>query len=83
MIGSGKFRAMLVLLGALLIANLAVSLFPRPSTSYAQQYGRAKYMYKVVHVAADEQSVQTVVDLFARDGWEVEAYSNEILILKK
>jgi hypothetical protein len=40
-------------------------------------------MYKVARVRYDEQSIQTAVDLFARDGWELVSHYNDILIFKK
>lgn len=52
-------------------------------SSQAQGSSRAKFMYKVVKAGADEQSLQTVVDLFARDGWELVTHYNDILIFKK
>jgi hypothetical protein len=74
------FWILLVLIG--LNLTLAVGLVTQ--SSMAQTLGpRAKYMYKVVKAGADEQSLQTVVDLFARDGWEVVTHYNDTLIFKK
>ena len=64
--------------------NLVIAAALLTHTSTAQTAGmRAKYMYKVVKTGSDEQSLQTVVDLFARDGWEVVTHYNDTIILKK
>ena len=82
---SADRRARSLLFGAvaLLCFNLFLLMFVFHQSLEAQTSNRAKYMYKVVKTAGDEQSMQTVVDLFARDGWELATQSNDILIFKK
>jgi hypothetical protein len=74
------FWILLVLVGL----NLAITAGLLTQSSTAQTLGpRAKFMYKVVKTGTDEQSLQTVVDLFARDGWEVVTHYNDTIIFKK
>ena len=69
---------------ALLCINLFLMGLVFSQSSQAQVVGgRAKYMYKVVKAGTDEQSLQAVVDLFARDGWELVTHYSDILIFKK
>ncbi len=67
----------------LLCVNFFLAAFVFHQSTQAQVSSRSKYMYKVVKSGADEQSLQTVVDLFARDGWELVTHYNDILIFKK
>ncbi len=78
-----RARRFLYAAGLLLCINLLLTTVVFHQSSQAQNYNRAKYMYKVVKTAGDEQSLQTVVDLFARDGWELVTHSGDILIFKK
>jgi hypothetical protein len=78
-----KFRKLLYGTIALLCLNFFLIAFVFHHSSQAQNFSRAKYMYKVVKTAGDEQSLQTVVDLFARDGWELVTHSGDFLIFKK
>ena len=75
--------AVLLLIVLLTINILSTVLSKDTPSSYAQTIGRAKYMYKVVRATYDEQAIQTVVDLFARDGWELVTHYNDIVIFKK
>lgn len=69
---------------ALLCINLFIMGLVFHQSSQAQVVGgRAKFMYKVVKAGTDEQSLQAVVDIFSRDGWELVTHSNDILIFKK
>ena len=83
MTGQRSFRTLLIAAVFLLAANILITLFSRPPSSQAQDLGRQRIMYKVVKTQYDEQSIQTVVDLFSRDGWELVTHYNEILIFKK
>ena len=70
--------------GLLLVLNLLLLVLVVRQTSQAQTYSaRAKFMYKVVKTNGEEQSLQTVVDLFSRDGWELVTQDSGILIFKK
>ncbi len=69
---------------ALLFINLFIMMIGYHQSTNAQVVGgRAKFMYKVVKAGTDEQSLQAVVDIFSRDGWELVTHSNDILIFKK
>jgi len=67
----------------LLAGNIVLTIVANPSVSFAQMSSRQKTLYKVAHVRDNEQEIQTVVDIFARDGWELVTYSNDIVIFKK
>jgi Na+-transporting NADH:ubiquinone oxidoreductase subunit NqrC len=67
----------------LLAVNIIITMALNPPTSSAQVSSRQKTLYKVAHVRDNEQEIQTVVDIFARDGWELVTYSNGFVIFKK
>ena len=75
----GLFAAAIVLFAVNILLLLAL----RPSETSAQGLGRPRTQYKVTHVHCEEGEIQTVVDIFARDGWELVTHYNEILIFKK
>ncbi len=64
-----------------LAGALAFHLFTEHSQ--AQTTSRQKFVYKVLRIQKDEQDVQVIVDLFARDGWEVAALSDDFVIMKR
>ena len=66
-----------------LAGSIVVTMIVNPAMMSAQTSARQKTMYKVAHVQNNEQEIQTVVDIFSRDGWELVTYSNDILIFKK
>jgi hypothetical protein len=76
-------RILLAVVAILMAINVVAMITSMRIPAYAQTYGKAKFMYKVVKVADDEQSIQTVTDIFSRDGWELVTYCNDILIFKK
>ncbi|HUI64598.1 MAG TPA: hypothetical protein VL126_07145 [Bacteroidota bacterium] len=67
----------------LLAANIVITIALIPPSSSAQVPVHGRTMYKVTHVHCNEQEIQTVVDIFSRDGWELVTHYNEILIFKK
>ena len=67
----------------LLAGNIVVAMVLNPAVTSAQVSPHQKTMYKVAHVRDNEQEIQTVVDIFSRDGWELVTYSNDIVIFKK
>ncbi len=82
---SAERKARNLMFGAAILfcVNLFLLFLVFHQSAEAQTTIRAKFMYKVVKAGTDEQSLQTVVDLFARDGWELVTNSNDILIFKK
>lgn len=82
---STERKSRTLMYGAVLLfcVNLLLMALVFHQSSQAQGSIRAKYMYKVVKAGVDEQSLQTVTDLFARDGWELVTHYNDILIFKK
>lgn len=80
----GKTRRLFWATVFLMVFNICLTILLLSGQSTAQTaYGRAKFMYKVVKSGSDEQSLQTIVDLFARDGWELVTHYNDTLIFKK
>ena len=67
----------------LLAGNIVITMMLNPAVTSAQVSPHQKTMYKVAHARNNEQEIQTIVDIFSRDGWELVTYNNEILIFKK
>ena len=84
MITERKTKRTFWILLFLVLINCALAALQMSQTLHAQAFGpRAKFMYKVVKASSDEQSLQSVVDIFGRDGWELVSHYNDILIFKK
>lgn len=71
----------MIILGALLCANLIVTFLGSPSTSYAAK----NFQYKVVgwRDGASEKSIETNLNQLGSQGWEVAAAVSYLVILKK
>jgi hypothetical protein len=76
-------KHLLIAVILLLAGNIVITMVVNPAVTSAQVSSRQKTLYKVAHVRDNEQEIQTVVDIFARDGWELVTYSNDIVIFKK
>jgi len=83
MIQQRTLKRFLIAAIVLLAGNIVITMALNPSFTSAQVPAHARTMYKVTHVHCNEQEIQTVVDIFSRDGWELVTHYNEILIFKK
>ena len=83
MIHQRTLKQLLMAAIVLLAGNIVITMALNPSSSSAQVPAHPRTMYKVTRVHYNEQEIQTVVDIFSRDGWELVTHYNEILIFKK
>lgn len=80
---SQSLKRLLIAAVILLAGNIVIAVVLNPPVTSAQVSAHQKTMYKVAHVRDNEQEIQTVMDIFSRDGWELVTYSNGMVIFKK
>lgn len=76
----GRFlKVSLLILAVLLMLNLIVSLGKMTTISYAVK----NVQYKVVPVRYSQANLQSALDKYSNEGWELATHYSDILIFKK